>query len=75
MKWRKIITPNELHKGMLVSFTTKQDDKVIELWNEQFIVENVVPNTEGKIEIWLKTKENEDLVIYWEEIESMYIPI
>ena len=74
MNWKRICTPNELHKGILVAFSTKLDDKVYELWNnEQFTVENVIPNSEGKIEIWLKTKDNENLVVYWDEIDKMWM--
>lgn len=75
MKWKRVCTPMELKKGMLIAFSTKLNDKVYELWNnEEFTVVNMIPNTEGKVELWLKTKDNEDLVVYWEEIDKLWIP-
>ena len=74
MKWKRIYSPNELHKGIVVAFSTIQDEKVSELWNEQFTVENVIPNTNGNIELWLNTKEGEKLVVLWEEIDKLWIP-
>lgn len=75
MRWKRITNPTELRKGMLIAFSTILDKNVYELWNaEHFTVQNVVPNTEGKIELWLKTKNNEDLVVYWDEIDKLWIP-
>lgn len=74
MNWKRVYTPSELKRGMLVAFATKLDDKITELWNEQFTVEQVIPNTQGNIEIWLKTNEEENLVVYWDEIDKMWIP-
>lgn len=74
MNWKQVCTPNELKKGMLVAFSTKDDYNLFELWNEQFTIQQVLPNTEGKIEILIKSKDGELLSIYWDEIDKMWIP-
>lgn len=76
MKWKQIISPSQLHQGMIVAFTTTSDENenIIELWNEQFMVVRCVGNTNGNVEIHLQPRNESKVNMAYDPNKNDYAP-